>query len=159
MKNYDPKHIPPKSKNVINTIRNETAAASEATIQELQYLLSSIKSYKTAVISAIDLNLEKADLVSKYSHADPGGAYNLPGIMANTTASYNLKDVKEDNDRLNNVKSESEQANDESDLYYKMIVSNFNDLNRRLKKLAVLNTSLQAYLQQLENYTDWQSNS
>jgi len=156
-KAYEPKTLPKKSTGLISNLRTETLMSAEGTIQELQYLLDAVKQYKETIEDAINLNLEKADLVFKYSHKDPGGSYNLPGVMANTTASYDLEAIKKDNDRLKSIKEEAERSTDESDLYYRMIVQNSNDLLRRLKKISSTNAALKVYFQQLENYSEWKS--
>jgi len=159
MAQYEPQNIPKKSATLIKALQQETLLSAEATIQELNYLLTALKQYKTAINESINLNLEKSDLILKYKKAEPGGIYNLPAVLGASSASYDLTAIKQDNERLKNIKEDSERAEDESELYYRMITQNTNDLIRKIKKVSSINSSLKVYFQQLENYNEWESKS
>ena len=152
---YEPTKIPKTSAGVIKNISTSIATSSEATILQLSYLESAIQQYKEAIQRSIDLKLEHADLICKYKNMDTGGVYNLPGVFSQTVAATDLSVIRNDNQRLAVIKEEMERAEDEANLYYKMIVENYKDLVRQFSKISKGNVSLGIFFENLNNYSNW----
>jgi hypothetical protein len=146
---YTTKNIPKKSQNVINMLRQQALQNADAALQELQYLTSAISTYKEALSESLDISLEKADIVYKYKTQPTLGSYNLPAVMASTVASYDMNEIKKDNIRVEELGNEEEEVASQRELYYKMIIGNFNDLTKRVKRIATNNVSINAFLEQL----------
>jgi ribosomal protein L22 len=146
---YSTKNIPKKSQSVIDMLRQQALQNADAALQELQYLTSAIATYKEALSDSLDISLEKADIIYKYKTQPTMGAYSLPAVMASTVASYDINEIKKDNTRIEELGNNEEEASSQRELYYKMIIGNFNDLTKRVKRIATNNVSINAFLEQL----------
>lgn len=82
------------------------------------------------------------------------GVYNLPGVMANTTASYDITSMKADNQKLAQAKEIQATSDKHRDLYFKMILQNFQDLKTKLQKVAKANQQVFLFLAQLNDDTN-----
>jgi hypothetical protein len=146
---YSTKNIPKKSQSIIDMLRQQALQNADAALQELQYLTSAIATYKEALSDSLDISLEKADIIYKYKTKPTMGAYNLPAVMASTVAAYDINEIKKDNTRIEELGNNEEEASSQRELYYKMIIGNFNDLTKRVKRISTNNVSINAFLEQL----------
>lgn len=144
-----------KDVNVINSLKKQIISAAEGSIAEVDYLKSALQLYKQAVLESIDSNMEAADIIAKYSTGAQlggmSGSYNLPGVFSAPEALYDTNAMKADNEKLlqtNNVKN---NADKQKDMYFKMVVQNYNDLKQRLNALAQTNQQIFIYLSQLND--------
>jgi predicted Zn-dependent protease len=151
---YSTKNLPKKSQSVIDMLRQQALQNADAALQELQYLLSAISTYKEALSESLDISLEKADIVYKYKTKPTMGAYNLPAVMATTAATYDINSIKKDNSRMEELNDNEDETSSQKELYFKMIIGNFNDLSKRIKRIATNNISINAFLEQLLKATE-----
>lgn len=155
---YETKNIDPKSAQVINALQTALKDNIEKCIKEIDSLKSSISLYKNSADDYVNLAVENSDIVAKYSKANNSGTYNLPGVFASSSGSYDLDAMKTDNQRIEQVKSLYETATNQRSTYFKMIVRAQNEMRLYLNAIARINNDIDIYLEQLSQENSWASN-
>lgn len=155
---YEIKNIDPKSAQVINALQTALQDNIDKCIKEIDSLKSSISLYKSSADQYVDLAVENSDIVSKYSKANNAGSYNLPGVFASSSGSYDIDAMRADNQRIEQVKSLYETAANQRSTYFKMIVRAQNEMRLYLNAIARINNDIDIYLEQLAQDTSWASN-
>lgn len=155
---YEPQSLDEKNVKVINALRLALAANIDDCLKEIDSLKTAVSYFKDAETDYIELSVEKNDIVSKYSKANNGGSYNLPGVFASSMGSYDLDAMRSDNKRSEEVLTLSQTAQNQKDTYFKMMVRAQNKMRLYLNTIAKINTDIDAYLEQLAQSTSWQSN-
>lgn len=156
--NYEAKNIDAKSSQVINALETALNSNIDKCLKEIDSLKSSVALYKESVGDYVDLSVENSDIVAKYSKANNGGTYNLPGVFASSSGSYDLDAMKADNQRIEQVKSLYNTAKNQRDTYFKMIVRAQNEMRLYLNAIARINNDIDVYLEQIGQETSWASN-
>lgn len=151
---YNPVSIKKSDLQVVEALRKQILVSVEGSLAELEYLKSALQSYKGAMDESLDANIQFTDIVSKYTQQKSMGVYNLPGVMANTTASYDITSMKADNQKLAQAKEIQATSDKHRDLYFKMILQNFQDLKTKLQKVAKANQQVFLFLAQLNDDTN-----
>ena len=98
---YEPTALEKEDVRVIDSIRTNLLSSVDNSLRHLGNLMEALKLYRSTIVSSIDSSIEYADIISRYT--EPGRnstTYQLPGIMANTVASYDINTIKADNARL-----------------------------------------------------------
>ena len=124
----------------------------------IKALEQSLTLYKNALKDFCDLSVEKGQLLAKYSKDTTGQSYNLPGVFASSYGGYDIQQMKQDNERIQEVLSLLEQAENQKDMYFKMIQNAQNNIMKELNQVAKNSVDIEAFLAQLEDFTSWQSN-
>lgn len=157
--NYEPVNIDEQNRKVINGFKNTIDATSKKAIEETESLKSSLELYKSTIEDYINLSVEKSDIVAKYSKANNGGVYNLPGVFASSSGAYDISAMKQDNQRIEQVKSLYSSVDTQKKAYVKMIVRAQNEMQLYLRTLLKTANDLDVYLEQLSQDTSWASNT
>lgn len=155
---YAVQNIDQKNQQVIEALRTGLKSSIEKCLKEIDSLKSSVSLYRDAVSDYVDLSIEKSDIVAKYSKANNGGTYNLPGVFASSVGSYDINAMRADNQRIEQVKSLYEVAESQKDTYFKMIVRAQNEMKIYLTSIARINNDLDIYLEQLAQENSWEAN-
>lgn len=155
---YAVQNIDQKNQQVIEALRTGLKSSIEKCLKEIDSLKSSVSLYRDAVSDYVDLSIEKSDIVAKYSKANNGGTYNLPGVFASSVGSYDINAMRADNQRIEQVKSLYEVAENQKDTYFKMIVRAQNEMKIYLTSIARINNDLDIYLEQLAQENSWEAN-
>lgn len=155
---YAVQNIDQKNQQVIEALRTGLKSSIEKCLKEIDSLKSSVSLYRDAVSDYVDLSIEKSDIVAKYSKANNGGTYNLPGVFASSVGSYDINAMRADNQRIEQVKSLYEVAEGQKDTYFKMIVRAQNEMKIYLTSIARINNDLNIYLEQLAQENSWEAN-
>lgn len=155
---YAVQNIDQKNQQVIEALRTGLKSSIEKCLKEIDSLKSSVSLYRDAVSDYVDLSIEKSDIVAKYSKANNGGTYNLPGVFASSVGSYDINAMRADNQRIEQVKSLYEVAEGQKDTYFKMIVRAQNEMKIYLTSIARINSDLDIYLEQLAQENSWEAN-
>lgn len=155
---YAVQNIDQKNQQVIEALRTGLKSSIEKCLKEIDSLKSSVSLYRDAVSDYVDLSIEKSDIVAKYSKANNGGTYNLPGVFASSVGSYDINAMRADNQRIEQVKSLYEVAEGQKDTYFKMIVRAQNEMKIYLTSIARINNDLDIYLEQLAQENSWEAN-
>jgi hypothetical protein len=156
---YQTANIDEKNQKVLGSLRKNLEENISQALTQIDALKSSVSLYRDSLKDYCDLAVEKADLIAKYSKADTGGTYNLPGVFATSSASYNLSQMKQDNQRSEEVKNMCDNAENQKELYFKMIIRAQNELQLDLRTIARLGNDIDAYLEQLAQVTSWAENT
>ncbi len=139
---------------LINNLKKQIIAATEGSIAEIDYLKSALQLYKQAVVQSIDLNMDAADIISKYANSQSqsgmNNSYQLPGVFDSSVAgTINIDQMKKDNQMLLQTNDSRLAAEKQRDTSFKMIVQNYNDLKQRLNVLAQTNQAIFTYIAQI----------
>lgn len=155
---FQPTHLDQKNIQVINALKDGLKNNIDKCIKELDSLKSSISLYKESANDFVDLAVEKSDTVAKYSKANNGGSYNLPGVFASSMGEYDLEAMRADNQRMIELNDLYETAENQRDTYFKMIVRAQNEMKIYLNAIARINNDMNIFLEQLGQETSWESN-
>lgn len=155
---YAVQNIDEKNQKVIEALRTGLKDNIEKCLKEIDSLKSAVSLYRDSITDYVDLSIEKSDIVAKYSKANNGGTYNLPGVFASSAGAYDIDAMRADNQRIEQVKSLYDVAEGQKDTYFKMIVRAQNEMKLYLTAIARINSDLEIYLEQLAQETSWESN-
>ena len=155
---FNPTHLEAKNVQVVNSLKQGLKSSIEKSLKEIDSLKSSLSLYKESVDDFINLSIEKSDTVSKYSKQTTGGTYNLPGVLAASMGGYDIDAMRADNQRLEQINSLQETAENQKDAYFKMIIRAQNELKIYLNAIARINVDLDIFLEQISQESSWQSN-
>lgn len=155
---YEPQSLDEKNVKVISALRTALASNIDDCLKEIDSLKTAVAYFKDAETDYVELSVEKNDIVSKYSKANNGGSYNLPGVFASSMGSYDLDAMRSDNKRSEEVMTMASTAQNQKDTYFKMIVRAQNKMRLYLNNIAKINNDVDVYLEQLAQSTSWQSN-
>ena len=72
--------------------------------------------------------------------------------------SYDIEAMKADNQRLEQINGLQETAENQKDAYFKMMIRAQNELKIYLNAIARINVDLGIFLEQVSEWSSWQSN-
>jgi hypothetical protein len=146
---YNPQNIDKKEISIVNALKIKVVSDIEGALTDIEYLKSALEQFKTASIESLDNTIELKDILLKYTKSETfnAGSYNLPGVFSDVYSYYNTNEAKQDSERAGEIKQSKEKNDQARDLVYKMVLQNYNDLQKRLKSLAVTNQQLFNYLE------------
>ena len=156
--NFITNSIDQKSKQVIGSLEKSNETNITQALANIKALEQSLTLYKNALKDFCDLSVEKGQLLAKYSKDTTGQSYNLPGVFASSYGGYDIQQMKQDNERIQEILSLLEQAENQKDMYFKMIQNAQNNIMKELNQVAKNSVDIEAFLAQLEDFTSWQSN-
>lgn len=157
--NFITNEIDQKSKQVIDSLEKSNETNIVQALANIKSLEQSLTLYKEALKDFCDLSVEKAQLLAKYSKDTTGQSYNLPGVFASSYGGYNIDQMKQDNQRIQEILSLLEQTENQKNMYFKMVQNAQNNIMKELNQVTKNSVDIEAFLAQLENFTSWQSNS
>lgn len=146
---YNPQNIDKKEISIVNALKIKVVSDIEGALTDIEYLKSALEQFKAASIESLDNTIELKDILLKYTKSETfnAGSYNLPGVFSDVYSYYNTNEAKQDSERAGEIKQNKEKNDQARDLVYKMVLQNYNDLQKRLKSLAVTNQQLFNYLE------------
>jgi hypothetical protein len=146
---YNPQNIDKKEISIVNALKIKVVSDIEGALTDIEYLKSALEQFKAASIESLDNTIELKDILLKYTKSETfnAGSYNLPGVFSDVYSYYNTNEAKQDSERAGEIKQSKEKNDQARDLVYKMVLQNYNDLQKRLKSLAVTNQQLFNYLE------------
>ena len=151
--NNNNKEVNQKDLQILSGLKNKLIKNCEAAIVNVDYLKSSIQNFEEAAKESIDSNISYANIITKYATGE-SNSYNLPGVIADVTATYDIKTMQADKANLMNAKSSKESSENQKEMYYKMLVQNYNDLRQVLTSLANTTAQVSQYIEIISNSTD-----
>ena len=157
--NYITRNIDAKNKAVLDSLKKSTENNTTQALANIKSLEQALTLYKDALADYCDLSVEKADLEAKYSKDTSGGSYNLPGVFASSEGAYDLPSMKADNARIQELLSLLNQAENQKDMYFKMVQRAGADIMKELSQVIKNSADIEAYIAQLSEFASWQSNS
>lgn len=155
---FKPGHLDTKNIQVIEALKKALSENIDKCIKEIDSLKSSVSLYKESANDFVDISVEKCDTVAKYSKANNGGSYNLPGVFASSMGGYDLDAMRADNQRITELNDLYETAENQKNTYFKMIIRAQNEMKIYLNTIAHINNDMNAFLEQLSQETSWTSN-
>lgn len=156
--NFITNSIDQKSKQVLGSLEKSNETNITQALANISALQQSLTFYKGALKDFCDLSIEKAQLLAKYSKDTTGQSYNLPGVFASSYGGYNIEEMKKDNERIQEVLKLLEQAENQKDMYFKMVQNATNNITKELGQVVKNSNNIEIFLSQLEEFTSWQSN-
>ena len=156
--NFITNSIDQKSKQVLGSLEKSNETNITQALANISALQQSLTLYKGALKDFCDLSIEKAQLLAKYSKDTTGQSYNLPGVFASSYGGYNIEEMKKDNERIQEVLKLLEQAENQKDMYFKMVQNATNNITKELGQVVKNSNNIEIFLSQLEEFTSWQSN-
>ena len=114
--NFITNSIDQKSKQVIGSLEKSNETNITQALANIKALEQSLTLYKNALKDFCDLSVEKGQLLAKYSKDTTGQSYNLPGVFASSYGGYDIQQMKQDNERIQEVLSLLEQAENQKDM-------------------------------------------
>lgn len=157
--NFITNEIDQKSKQVIDSLEKSNETNIVQALANIKSLEQSLTLYKEALKDFCDLSVEKAQLLAKYSKDTTGQSYNLPGVFASSYGGYNIDQMKQDNQRIQEILSLLEQTENQKNMYFKMVQNAQNNIMKELNQVTKNSVDIEAFLAQLEDFSSWQSNS
>ena len=151
--NNNNKEVNQKDLQILSGLKNKLIKNCEAAIVNVDYLKSSIQNFEEAAKESIDSNISYANIITKYASGE-SNSYNLPGVIADVTATYDIKTMQADKANLMNAKSSKESSENQKEMYYKMLVQNYNDLRQVLTSLANTTAQVSQYIEIISSSTD-----
>jgi hypothetical protein len=148
---YIPTSINKKDAMVLQTLRQNSQKNIDKAIDATATLHQALKTYKEALADSQELSTEEADIICKYATAPTMGSYNLPSILIGDKASYNINDVKADNQRLENLRNESKRAANQADYYLKIALQNYKNLVAEIKQMELFKSNIEQALALLQD--------
>ena len=140
---YEPQSINQKDKQILATLRRNSEKNLLRMEEDLGTMLAAVRTYREALADSLDLNVEEADIVCKYATKPTMGSYNLPSVLVGTRANYDMGEIKEDNERLENLKKMSEDARKQSNAYYDILYGAYTDLTSEIKKSKLFSANIE----------------
>lgn len=150
---YQMKAIPEKNQKIILSLVQNINRAIISAEEELGYLKSALENYKEALGDSVNLHNEEADIMAKYARAPvAANSYGLPSVFHSSVAAYDLDGLKTDNARVQELHHAVEEADQQKELYYSMIMRNAGDFYRNIKKISKVSLEIDQYLLQQKQY-------
>lgn len=157
--NFITNEIDQKSKQVIGSLEKSNETNIVQALANIKSLEQSLTLYKEVLKDFCDLSVEKAQLLAKYSKDTTGQSYNLPGVFASSYGGYNIDQMKQDNQRIQEILSLLEQTENQKNMYFKMVQNAQNNIMKELNQVTKNSVDIEVFLAQLEDFSSWQSNS
>ena len=157
--NFITNEIDQKSKQVIVSLEKSNETNIVQALANIKSLEQSLTLYKEVLKDFCDLSVEKAQLLAKYSKDTTGQSYNLPGVFASSYGGYNIDQMKQDNQRIQEILSLLEQTENQKNMYFKMVQNAQNNIMKELNQVTKNSVDIEVFLAQLEDFSSWQSNS
>lgn len=157
--NFITNEIDQKSKQVIGSLEKSNETNIVQALANIKSLEQSLTLYKEVLKDFCDLSVEKAQLLAKYSKDTTGQSYNLPGVFASSYGGYNIDQMKQDNQRIQEILSLLEQTENQKNMYFKMVQNAQNNIMKELNQVTKNSVDIEIFLAQLEDFSSWQSNS
>jgi hypothetical protein len=148
---YIPTTINKKDALVLQTLKQNSQKNIDKALEDTQQLIQALKIYKEALADSQDIATEEADIICKYSTKPTLGSYNLPSILIGSRADYDISAVKDDNKRLEDLKSMTTRANSQADMYLKIVLQNYHDLMAEIKKMELFKSNIEQALSLLQD--------
>jgi hypothetical protein len=148
---YIPQSLNKKDAIVLQTLRKNSQQNIDKAIADGEQLIIALKNYKDSLADAQDLSTEEADIICKYTTKPQLGSYNLPAVLIGNRADYDINAVKEDNARLESIKSLASRANSQADMYLKIVLQNYKDLVNEVKKIELFKANIEQAINMLQD--------
>jgi Ni,Fe-hydrogenase I large subunit len=147
---YSPQHLSRRDSNVLNNIAKTSVRNIETTLGALTHLLENIKMYKETMIDCINIQAEIADMSMKYAVNPVQQSHTLPGVISSPQM-YDLKDIKSDNERMQQLKEEQTKCDQQKNLYMRLVSEDFRLLISSYKRMSWSNQSFDTFVESLND--------
>ena len=151
-------NISKKNVDVVNSLKNSLIENTNKCIKEIDILKTSMSYYKDSMSDFVNLSLERSDTIAKYSKDNNYSSYNLPGVFANSLGSYDLDSLKKDSQRIIEINKLYDEAENQKESYFKMIVRSQNEIKLYLNAIAKISNDISIVLEQLSQESSWNYN-
>lgn len=156
--NFITNQLDQKSKQVIGQLQKSNEYNSTQALANIESLRQALTFYKDSLKDFCDLSVEKAQILAKYSKDTTGQSYNLPGVFTSSYGGYDVQQMKADNERLQEVLSLVEKAENQKNMYLKMVQNAQTNIQKELSQINKNAVDIEIFLAQLENASSWASN-
>lgn len=148
---YSSKNLSKKdAANLVNISTNSLNAVTYL-ISVTNHFLQTLETYKESLSDNIDLSSESLDIATKYSKNNSSGqVHTLPGIIS-TPAQYNITELKADHDRLQMLKTETDKAKSEADIYMRLLSEDVSIMLKYWKKINSNNALFEQLIEVLNS--------
>lgn len=144
-----------KNQQLVNNLSAQLDGSLSKGINDSAQLKQVLANYKEAMKDYIELSSKKAEIVSKYANAKTGGSFNLPGVFNTAAGSYDLQQMKNDNAALKDISSTYASAQQQKDVYFKMIINLNTELQQYLRTVSKISEQLEIVFEQLQTDASW----
>jgi Ni,Fe-hydrogenase I large subunit len=147
---YQTKNISQKDAGILASISKNTVTSIESTIGALTHLIQNLKIYKETVVDSINLQAESLDISTKYGNDVPKQSHSLPGIVT-LPQSYDLNDIRSDNDRMMQVSEEKKKAMSQKEVYMKMCSEDVRIFLQSWKRLNANHAQFDVFIESMDD--------
>jgi hypothetical protein len=145
---YTPQNLTQKDSMLLGTISGNLIKNTDMVISALQSMMSNLKMYKEVMIDAINSESESIDLEVKYQNNPPRQIHTLPGITT-LPPSYDIQEIKSDNDRFEQMKELRDKSEKQRDLYVKLLQQEFKMFSQSFRRMLYNDNTLQVFVESL----------
>ena len=146
--------LKPEDVKTIEAVQRRIDSTVEILTSDLNFLIESLKTYQESTKQMTEAALNEANILIKYSNGHNDAAYNLPGVFASTVSTYDLAEMKGDNQRLKDFQSKHKTADEQRSSIYTMLSGTYNEIRTRLNLLAQDNQVITTKLEDLKDSND-----
>lgn len=118
---YQTKNLSARDSTLMQQLMSDNVSSISKTIAAIQDLQKNLSIYKECLVDSINLEVESADLATKYAVNDlqMSAFGSLPGVTT-TPKSYDIDAVKRDSDRMAQIQQEREKVLNQKETYLRI---------------------------------------
>ena len=138
----------------IEAIQRRIDSTIEILSSDLKFLLDTLQDYKNTTKTMTTAALGETNILLKYSNGHDDSAYNLPGVFAPSVSTYDIAEMRGDNEKLKELQNQHQTMDSKRSTLYSMISGTYNEVRTRLNLLAVDNQTLVSKIESLKDLND-----
>ena len=148
---YKAKNLSGRDSQLLVELSTANIDAISKTIGALEALQKNLNIYKDCLVDSINLEVESADLASKYAQdMSYQNNYNLPGTIS-MPKSYDIDAVKADSARMIEIQKDRNKISSQADTYLNICKSQMKVFVENWKNLNYGSVSWKEFLMSLNN--------
>lgn len=118
---YRTKNLSARDSTLMQQLMSDNVSSISKTIAAIQDLQKNLSIYKECLVDSINLEVESADLATKYAVNDLQTSTfgSLPGVTT-TPKSYDIDAIKKDSDRMAQIQQERDKVLNQKETYLRI---------------------------------------
>lgn len=118
---YQTKNLSARDSTLMQQLMADNVSSISKTIAAIQDLQKNLSIYKECLVDSINLEVESADLATKYAVNDlqMSAFGSLPGVTT-TPKSYDIDAIKKDSDRMAQIQQERDKVLNQKETYLRI---------------------------------------
>ena len=151
---YKPEYFSDNDAKFLASLSRNNLEAIETAIGSLNHLIDNLKIYKRCMIDSINLQVESADIATKYGSRPVSQPYGLPGVI-NAPQAYDIQAIRKDNDRMESVKTMKEKCLHQKRIYHRMAEEDVKLFFQAWNRIQQSDLSFEEFIEALNGSINW----